>query len=130
MAQGLLNKLTNFLMPLEDETAEEQQTQTGQRPTVLRVHQQTGMRVYVAVPRGKDEEFRHLADCLISRISLVVNYEHLNAELQEKVHDFLCGVTYIIGGRLTRINEKIVMYVPANIDFDSCEAPLNKKAAR
>ena len=117
MAYSLIDKLTNFLMPLEESETEQDQVSSRVRKASLQVHSPASLRVFIAVPRA-ESEICHLADCLKNKISLVVNYNEVDLRLQQAIHDFLCGVSYITEGSNERISDRIYMYVPAHAEFD------------
>lgn len=110
MAYGLIDKLTNFLMPVE-ETAEFEQISSRERKAQLRVHVPTALKVFVASPRNEDE-VRLLADCLKNNMAVLVNYEHVDELLKQGIHDFLSGVAFVVEGAAERISDNIYMYLP------------------
>lgn len=119
MAHSLIEKLTNFLMPIENSANAEHEghgTVRNRKP-LLQLHCQTELKVYVAVPRD-NEEICQLADCLKNKVALLVNYSQIDYQLQQNIHDFLSGVSYVTNSNYTRITERIYMYVPEYADFD------------
>lgn len=52
----------------------------------------------------------------------VVNYEYVHAEEQRRICDYIDGVCYAVDGTVTKISEKIVLYVPAGISTSDIAA--------
>ncbi|HWR07468.1 cell division protein SepF [Sporomusa sp.] len=128
MALGLIDKLTNFLIPVDDQavaldrsdvpTAKETLQENERRPK-LKVHSQSSgnLKVIVDLPTGFDD-VQAYADYLKTSISIIVNYQQVDVATQQRMSDFLNGVCYIIGGCVQRISEQVVLYTYANIEID------------
>jgi cell division inhibitor SepF len=131
MALGLIDKLTNFLMPIEAaaevENMQEQEPERAvsnlsalrARKTVnLRVHTQeaANLKVVIASPL-QFEDVKMYADNLKSKISVVLNFEQVDEQTQRAIVDFLNGVCYVINGNVQRVSESILMYVPEHVDI-------------
>ncbi|HAK73952.1 MAG TPA: cell division protein SepF [Sporomusaceae bacterium] len=110
MAYGLIDKLTNFLMPVEG-AADFEQVNIRERKAQLRVHVPTALKIFIATPRNEDE-VRLLADCLKNNMAVLVNYEYVDQQLLQGIHDFLSGVAFVIDGSAERISDNIYMYLP------------------
>ena len=120
MAIGLLDKLTNFLMPIEEEqhqTAAVEGTAVQERKTQLRVHSQAALRVYVAAPACFDD-VRYYADYLKSNVAIIVNFDNVDKAAQERIGDFLNGILYVINGSSQRVCDSVYMYLPAHVDVN------------
>jgi len=111
MAYGLIDKLTNFLMPVEDAATEFGQPSIRERKAQFRVHAPAVLKVFVATPRNEDE-VRLLADCLKNNMAVLVNYEYVDQQLQQGIHDFLSGVAFVVDGSAERISDIIYLYLP------------------
>lgn len=116
MANGLIDRLTNFLMPADDEPGGLPATDRS-RKVSLQVHSPASLKVFVAVPRA-DSEICYLADCLKNKMSIVVNYSQVVPVMQQTIHDFLSGVCYVTQGTYQRISEQVYMYLPEHAEFD------------
>jgi len=128
MALGLIDKLTNFLLPPNEEGIEPAKAEQPvneapvqelkQRPR-LRVHsQQTAqLRIVVDLPTGFDD-VQAYADYLKSNVALVTNYQQVDFDTQQRMDDFLSGVCYTLEGTVQRISEQVVLYTYANIEID------------
>lgn len=130
MALGLIDKLTNFLIPLEEETAapgksevsagaKEMVVQETERRPKLKVHsQQPGqLKLYVDLPTSFDD-VQAYADYLKTNIAVVVNYQQVDTATQQRMSDFLNGVCYVLGGCVQRVSDRVILYTYANIEVD------------
>ena len=128
MALGLIDKLTNFLIPLEEQAvgadraevpAARDSGQENERRPRLKVHSQSAgtLKVIVDLPTGFDD-VQAYADHLRNNIAIVINYQQVDLATQQRMSDFLNGVCYILDGCVQRISEQVVLYTYANIDVD------------
>jgi cell division inhibitor SepF len=129
MALGLMDKLANFLIPLEEEmvapekletsAAKEVPVQETERRPKLKVHSQpTGnFKVFVDLPTSFDD-VQNYADNLKSNVAVIVNYQQVDAATQQRMGDFLNGVCYVLGGGVQRISEQVILYTYAAIEVD------------
>lgn len=117
MTGGLIHKLTNFLMPIEE--AETQVTEARQARPNLTVHSNVGteLKMFIAVPRSFDDA-KLIADRLKAKEAIIVNYEHVDQATQQRIGDFLNGVCYILAGAVQRITDTSMIYVPENVDIN------------
>ncbi len=119
MAFGLIDKLTNFLMPIEDETEiEDSKPVSTVKTSRLRLHttpQPGEMKIVVAVPTAY-EDVRIYAEHLKANVSVIVNFQRLDETTRRCVGDFLNGVCYVIAGSVQRISESILIYVPGFVE--------------
>lgn len=129
MALGLMDKLANFLIPLEEEMAAPEKMETSaakevpvqetERRPKLKVHSQpTGnLKVFVDLPTSFDDVQKY-ADNLKSNVAVIVNYQQVDAATQQRMSDFLNGVCYVLGGCVQRISEQVILYTYAAIEVD------------
>ncbi|MDR3565531.1 MAG: cell division protein SepF [Negativicutes bacterium] len=117
MAIGLIDKLTNFLMPVEDAALPEMST-PGDRRASLKVHSPAALKVYIATPQTFDD-VRVCADCLKANVAVLINFEDIDsADTQQRIGDFLNGVCFVSGGTNQRVSDHVILYVPANVDVN------------
>lgn len=126
---SLIDKLTNVLMTEEEETdvkvkdAREvrpftkQKNAAHERP-VLTVHTNKvpELKVMVYTPTSFDQA-NIIANALRNKEAVIVNYEEVDSAEQRRLCDFVNGVCYILDGGVQRISDKIVLYVPVNVDI-------------
>ncbi|HWR43814.1 cell division protein SepF [Sporomusa sp.] len=128
MALGLIDKLTNFLIPVDEEAVAPERAevpvtkdaaQENERRPKLKVHSQPAgnLKVIVDLPTSFDD-VQTYADYLRNSIAIVVNYQQVDIATQQRMSDFLNGVCYILGGSVQRISEQVVLYAYANIEVD------------
>jgi cell division inhibitor SepF len=118
MSSGLIDKLTNFLMPVEEHEPEPAQTApAGDRRAQLRVHTPAALKVFVASPAEFDD-VRLCADYLKANVAVLINFEGVDAATQQRIGDFLDGLLVITGGASQRVSETVVIYVPAHVDVN------------
>ena len=63
-----------------------------------------------------------MADDILSHKAIVVNYEYVHDEEQRRICDYIDGVCYAIDGSVTKISERIFLYVPAGINTSDIAA--------
>lgn len=92
----------------------------------LTVVKGSGISVRINKP-AKFEEVRKIADDLLGKNVVIVNYELVDLDEQRRINDFVNGVCYVTDGHVEQISERIVLYTPEGID---AEAALLKYAMR
>ncbi|QDR81051.1 cell division protein SepF [Sporomusa termitida] len=129
MALGLIDKLTSFLIPPDDQAAgsdraaipavKDNSGQESERRPRLKVHSQSAgpLKIIIDLPTGFDD-VQAYADHLRNSIAIIVNYQQVDLATQQRMSDFLNGVCYILDGCVQRISEQVVLYTYANIDID------------
>jgi len=119
MASEIMEKLTNFFMTPEETTpmVESEQTRSTGRESHLRLHKatkSTDLKVVVCSPTNFDDVCLY-ADYLKLNTALILNFERVDTNLQQRVSDFLDGVCKVTEGSVQRISESLVMYVPVGV---------------
>ncbi|PWK04952.1 cell division protein SepF [Tumebacillus permanentifrigoris] len=108
----------------EEELIDEQQQQQGQQEsvvplkrqgTVVSLHTQKQVRVYLAEPETYDDA-QGIADHLRNRRPVVVNLHKAPHDVAKRVIDFISGCTYALGGTLQKLGHNIFLCAPENID--------------
>jgi cell division inhibitor SepF len=126
MTLGLIDKLTNFLMPIEEESLQPEEPVINDKRAQLRVHSQAGLKVYIVKPKSFDD-VKVCSDCLKTNVTVLVNYEEVDDSTQQRIADFLLGVCYVISGTSQHVSETVILYVPPNVDINkelySCSVP-------
>lgn len=124
---SLIDKLTNVLMPEEEEVGEKQvirekkvvngNINVYERPT-LTVHTNIipELKVMVYEPTSFDQA-NIIANALKNKEAVVVSYEKVDAPEQRRLCDFINGVCYVLDGGVQRISETNVLYVPSNVEI-------------
>lgn len=133
MALGLLNKLTNYLMPMDEDgehAATEPQPATSHRllhqerdkkgkVVNLRVHSNDGvpLKVMVLEPKAYDDVLIS-ADCLKANMAVVLHFQSVDVPTQHSIIDFMNGVCYVTGGEVMRISPEVLFYTPAYVGIE------------
>ena len=130
MAAGLIEKLTNIFMPLDemDETqehggrsreAKELSGEQERRAAGVHLHAvgATPFKVFVHSPLSFDD-VKSYADYLRVGVVVIVNYQQVDVIVQQKMSDFLNGVCYIMDGAVQRISEQVTVYAPTGASVD------------
>ena len=87
----------------------------------LTVVKGAGISVKINKPT-KFEEVRNIADDLLEKNVVIVNYELVETEEQTRISDFVNGVCYVTDGHVNPISEKIVLYTPNGVDTEAALA--------
>lgn len=117
MASGLIDKLTNFLMPVEEEMQPVEAPQPGERRAQFKVHSPAALKVFIASPENFDD-VKLCADYLKAHVAVMINFENTDAVIRQRVSDFLDGLLVVTGGDSQRVSGAVVMYVPVNVDIN------------
>ncbi len=132
MPLKLVDKMLNFMGFEEEAAAEEEKgareelredqpwhkRKDKEKGTVISMHAQRQLRVVVSEPRAFDET-RSITDNLKNRRPVIVNLEHAEAELAQRVVDFVSGATYALNGSMQKVGNGIFLFVPNNMDISS-----------
>ncbi|MEE1113986.1 MAG: cell division protein SepF [Eubacterium sp.] len=74
------------------------------------------MEVCVIKPT-KVEDYREIADTLLSNCTVVLNLEGLDVELAQRIIDFSSGSCYAINGGLQKVSSYIFILTPSNVEI-------------
>jgi len=134
MPVKLVDKMLNFMGFEEESAAEEEKSareelreeqpwhkrkdKEKEKGAVISMHAQRQVRVVVSEPRTFDET-RSITDNLKNRRPVIVNLEHAEAELAQRVVDFVSGATYALNGSMQKVGNGIFLFVPNNMDISS-----------
>lgn len=66
----------------------------------------------------KMESCKDIADILLGGTVVLINYGGMNADLSQRISDFVSGAVYSINGRFERISNSILIAVPAGVGLD------------
>ena len=65
----------------------------------------------------KVEDYREIADTLLSNCTVVLNLEGLDIEVAQRIIDFSSGSCYAINGGLQKVSSYIFILTPANVEI-------------
>ena len=63
------------------------------------------------------EDYREIADTLLSGCTVVLNLEGIDVELAQRIIDFSSGSCYAIGGGLQKVSSYIFILTPSNVEI-------------
>ena len=94
-------------------------TAASQKITPMRRSRSSGaasMEVCVIKP-SKVEDYREIADTLLSGCTVVLNLEGIDVELAQRIIDFSSGSCYAIAGGLQKVSSYIFILTPSNVEI-------------
>ena len=77
----------------------------------------TGSMEVCVIKPVKVEDYREIADTLLSNCTVVLNLEGLDVELAQRIIDFSSGSCYAINGGLQKVSSYIFILTPANVEI-------------
>jgi cell division inhibitor SepF len=122
----LMDKVLGFMgfeeVPEEEEkpfeTPEETLPNLRKKGQVLSLHSQRQTKVVVVEPKVFDE-VQAIADSLKNHRAVIINLEHVDADMARRVIDFVIGCTYALDGSMQKVGSGIFLSVPSNMDIAS-----------
>jgi cell division inhibitor SepF len=84
--------------------------------TVVSLHTQKQVRVYLAEPEKYDDA-QAIADHLRNRRPVVVNLHKTSLETAKRIVDFISGCTYALNGTMQKLGHNIFLCAPENVDI-------------
>jgi cell division inhibitor SepF len=93
-------------------------TVDARRRASIRLETSRGVRVAVRLNASVFNDARIAADGLKSGQQQIVNLEKATPQMQERIIDFLNGVTYAMDGSVEKIGEKVYLFAPANFQIE------------
>jgi len=123
MAQSMIDKLTNYLMPADgverdDDAMALPEKVNRSKPVNLHVHsnQSPSLKMLI-VAQAKFSEVRTYSDHLKSNMAVVINLTGVDVKMQCAIKDFMDGACYALAGSVQRVSESVFIYVPTNVDI-------------
>ncbi|MBI2168952.1 MAG: cell division protein SepF [Actinobacteria bacterium] len=92
----------------------------AQRPSVVRTMNQASAKVHVVEP-GSFNDAQEVGDRLKVTQPVILNLQGLDRELQRRFIDFSSGLTYALGGSMTRVHDEVFLLTPANVEISAEE---------
>ncbi|MTI81365.1 MAG: cell division protein SepF [Firmicutes bacterium] len=99
-----------------DGSPDEEGKMGKRKGTVVSLHTQRQVQVVLSEPSSY-EEVQEIADNLKNHRPVIVNLEKADADLAQRVIDFMSGTTYALGGSMQKVGKNIFLFVPNNIDI-------------
>ena len=89
----------------------------AQKVTPMRKARSTGSMEVCVIKPTKVEDFREIADTLLSGSTVVLNLEGIDVELAQRIIDFSSGSCYAIGGGLQKVSSYIFILTPSSVEI-------------
>lgn len=77
-------------------------------------------RVHVVEPHGFNDA-QEVGDRLKADQPVIVNLQGLSRDLQRRLIDFASGLTYAVGGTMSRVAEHVFLLTPSNVEVSQEE---------
>ena len=104
-------------------------SETSVRPSLAVVKTpQLTLKIYA--PTKFDDQVKDIADDLLKRNAVIVNFESVSELEQQRIGDFIIGAVYTIDGRAEVVSNKIILYVPKEIEYETAAATLSAARRR
>ncbi|NLO81780.1 MAG: cell division protein SepF [Clostridiales bacterium] len=135
MAGKIFNKILNFIGLEEtiieepEEINEDDQFQNNndeiiepsfrskqKRGKVVNIHTSSYIKVVIYQPTSFDDT-QSIINSLKTRKPIVVNLESLDANMAQRVLDFISGGVYALDGTIQKVSRGIFVLAPSNIDI-------------
>ena len=134
MASNMFNKMLNFIGleenvldedVLDEEYNDDYYSQQNsdydvrsktKKGKVVNIHSNPYVKVMVYQPLSYDDT-QTIVDNLKSRKPIIVNLEALDAELAQRVLDFMSGAVYALEGSIHKVSRGIFVLAPSNVDL-------------
>lgn len=118
---GMVSTAESGVTSMDGVRYEAYSSETAVRPSLAVVKTpQLTMKIYA--PKGYDDQCKQIVDDLRKHNAIIVNFEGVDEIEQQRIGDFIIGAVYMIEGKAERISNKIVLYVPSNIDYEMAAA--------
>jgi cell division inhibitor SepF len=85
------------------------------RPSVVRTSPQVSPKVHLVEPTAFNDA-QEVGDRLKVMQPVILNLQGLDRDLQRRLIDFASGLTYALGGTMSRVHEEVFLLAPANVE--------------
>lgn len=115
---GTVSTADNGVTSMDGVRYEAYSSEASVRPSLAVVKTpQLTMKIYA--PTKYDEQVKQIADDLLKKNAVIVNFEGVDTSEQQRIGDFIIGAVYMINGKAEMISNRIVLYVPSGIDYEN-----------
>lgn len=122
---GMVSTAEGGVTSMDGVRYEAYSSETSVRPSLAVVKTpQLTMKIYA--PNKYDEQVKQIADDLIKKNAVIVNFEGVDESEQQRIGDFIIGAVYMIHGKAEMISNKIVLYVPNGIEYENAAASMRR----
>lgn len=104
-------------------------SETAVRPSLAVVKTpQLTLKIYA--PSKFDDQVKSIVDDLLKHNAVIVNFEGVGDVEQQRIGDFIIGAVYTMDGRAEVVSNKILLYVPQDIEYETAAATLSTARRR
>lgn len=115
---GMVSTAENGVTSMDGVRYEAYSSEASVRPSLAVVKTpQLTMKIYT--PTKYDEQVKQIAEDLLKKNAVIVNFEGVDAAEQQRIGDFVIGAVYMINGKAEMISNRIVLYVPSGIEYEN-----------
>ncbi len=75
------------------------------------------MDILVRTPR-QFSDVREYANALMSGATLMISFEAVDCVMRNRIFDYLNGVSYIIGARVSKVQDDMLLYAPSSVEIN------------
>ncbi|MGI5850928.1 MAG: cell division protein SepF [Clostridiales bacterium] len=100
----------------EDRLIEPNFLSRNKKGKVVNIHTTSYVKVVVYQPLSFDDT-QNIIDNLKNRKPIVVNLDSLDADLAQRVLDFISGAVYSLDGTIQKVSRGIFVLAPSNVDI-------------
>ena len=90
------------------------------RPQIRPMPAELGARVHVVEPHGFNDA-QEVGDRLKADQPVIINLQGLSRDLQRRMIDFSSGLTYAVGGSMSRVADQVFLLTPSNVEVSQEE---------
>ena len=87
---------------------------------IIRPVTASSARVQVVEPKGFNDA-QEVGERIKSGQPVIVNLQGVDSDLKRRLIDFCSGLTYAIGGSMSRVSDQVFLLTPANVDVSDEE---------
>lgn len=130
---GILSKMLDFVGWETDEVEDDfyeyeeeaaQPERSGSRASVLKkshgkvlnINNNTNTKVVIVSPHNINDA-KEICDHLRSNCSIVMNVEHVETPIAQRIVDFLSGAVYSLDGNIQKVSSGIFLATPNTVDI-------------
>ncbi|MBA1434351.1 cell division protein SepF [Bombilactobacillus bombi] len=118
------DKLANFFGMNDDEDYEPEEPSNDKDPVrknnivAMQPHNAQRSEIKVVDPKRYGDA-KEIAKDLLNNRAVLVNLRKVNEEQMRRITDFLTGTVFAINGDVSRVDENVFLYTPANFQIDT-----------
>lgn len=95
-------------------TSDEDNEQAYVGPRLLKAEH---LNILIRTPRSFSD-VREYADALMSGSAIMISFDAVDGTVKNRIFDYLNGVAYIISASVSKVNDDLLLYAPAQVDID------------